>query len=99
MGSKYTSIGCQPRDFERGRFQFVFYLRDQKLVNKLTSSPVASHRAKNSLPALQTFTIDVISPTSTKLEHEDIEMLKQTKMSSTFIRDWIVKHRFSDGQS
>jgi len=60
------------------------------------AASIASHRTKHSLPALQTFTIDVISPTSSKLEHEDIEMLKQTKMSSTFIRDWIVKHRFSD---
>jgi pantetheine-phosphate adenylyltransferase len=54
---------------------------------------VASHRKEKGLPALQTFTVDVISSTSSNLEHDDVEMLKQTKMSSTFIREWIVKNR------
>lgn len=53
---------------------------------------VASHREEKGLPVLQTYTIDVISSNSSKLEHDD-EMLKQTKMSSTFIREWIVKSR------
>jgi pantetheine-phosphate adenylyltransferase len=35
--------------------------------------------------------IDVIGPSSERLDHEDIEMLRQTKMSSTFIRQWIVE--------
>lgn len=51
---------------------------------------VASHRASHSLPALRTFIIDVISSDSSSLDSEDAEMLKQTKMSSTFIREWIV---------
>jgi pantetheine-phosphate adenylyltransferase len=54
---------------------------------------VASRRAEKYLPALQTFVIDVISPTSSNLEHDDAEMLKQTKMSSTFIREWIVNNQ------
>ena len=58
-----------------------------------TSLAVATHRAEKNLPPLQTFVIDVISPTSTNLAHEDAELLKQTKMSSTFIREWIVKNK------
>ena len=53
--------------------------------------PVHSYRKEKGLPPLQTFVIDVISPTSSNLDHEDAEMLKQTKMSSTFIREWIVQ--------
>jgi len=66
------------------------------VVSKETLSgaaSIASLRTEKGLPALQTFTIDVISPTSSNLEHDDVEMLKQTKMSSTFIREWIVKNR------
>ncbi|KAG2094193.1 uncharacterized protein F5147DRAFT_820543 [Suillus discolor] len=36
-----------------------------------------------SLPPLCTFVINVISSESEKLDHEDMEMLKQTKLSST----------------
>lgn len=54
---------------------------------------VATHRASQSLPPLQTFIIDVISPNSSNLAHEDAELLKQTKMSSTFIREWIVANK------
>ncbi|KAJ7125493.1 Nucleotidylyl transferase [Mycena crocata] len=64
------------------------------VVSKETASgaaAIASHRAEKDLPALQTFTIDVISATSTSLSDEDAELLKQTKMSSTYIREWIVK--------
>lgn len=52
-------------------------------------SPVDKERARKGLPALQTLVIDVISSDSSKLDHEDAEILKQTKMSSTFIREWI----------
>ncbi|KAH7889630.1 hypothetical protein F5I97DRAFT_1845899 [Phlebopus sp. FC_14] len=68
------------------------------VVSKETLSGAAAidkERARKSLPALQTFVIDVISADSEKLDHEDAEMLKQTKMSSTFIRDWIVRHELS----
>lgn len=54
-----------------------------------TSVPVHKERARKGLPALETFVIDVISSDSSKLDHEDAEILKQTKMSSTFIRQWI----------
>ncbi|THH13863.1 hypothetical protein EW146_g6401 [Bondarzewia mesenterica] len=51
---------------------------------------IDKHRAGHSLPPLKTFVIDVISHESARLDAEDMEMLKQTKMSSTFIREWIV---------
>ncbi|KAF7338180.1 CTP-transf-like domain-containing protein [Mycena venus] len=51
---------------------------------------IATHRAAHNLPALQTFTIDVISASSTNLSDADANLLKQTKMSSTYIREWIV---------
>jgi hypothetical protein len=54
---------------------------------------VHAHRQEKSLPALQTFTIDVISSDHPNLDHEDQEMLKATKISSTFIREWIVKNQ------
>lgn len=54
---------------------------------------VDKKRAAESLPPLRTFVIDVISSESEKLNHEDMEMLKQTKLSSTFIREWIVKNQ------
>ncbi|KAJ7109520.1 hypothetical protein C8R44DRAFT_884547 [Mycena epipterygia] len=63
------------------------------VVSRETASgaaSIASHRAAHGLPALQTFTIDVISSTSTSLSDADAELLKQTKMSSTYIREWIV---------
>lgn len=65
------------------------------VVSKETLSGAAAigkERARKSLPALQTFVIDVISPDSEKLDHEDAELLRQTKMSSTFIREWIAKN-------
>ncbi|KAK7020496.1 CTP-transf-like domain-containing protein [Favolaschia claudopus] len=51
---------------------------------------IATHRAAHDLPALQTFTIDVISASSTNLSDADADVLKKTKMSSTYIREWIV---------
>jgi pantetheine-phosphate adenylyltransferase len=35
--------------------------------------------------------IDVISTDGEKLDHADTEMLRRMKMSSTFIREWIVE--------
>ncbi|KAF7440633.1 hypothetical protein PC9H_000979 [Pleurotus ostreatus] len=61
------------------------------------AAAIAKHREAHSLPALQTFVIDVISSSDAKLEHDDIEMLKQTKMSSTFIREWIAAKKRSEG--
>ncbi|KAJ7097793.1 hypothetical protein B0H15DRAFT_822724 [Mycena belliarum] len=65
------------------------------VVSKETASgaaAIAAHRASHGLPPLETFTIDVISATSTNLSDADADLLKQTKMSSTYIREWIVKN-------
>lgn len=68
----------------------------QALVVSMETLPGAASidnkRSAESLPPLRTFVIDVISSESEKLDHEDMEMLKQTKLSSTFIREWIVKN-------
>lgn len=68
----------------------------QALVVSMETLPGATaidnKRSAESLPPLRTFVIDVISSESEKLDHEDMEMLKQTKLSSTFIREWIVKN-------
>ncbi|KAJ8472668.1 hypothetical protein ONZ45_g16571 [Pleurotus djamor] len=61
------------------------------------AASIAKHRAERGFPALETFVIDVISPSDSNLDHEDIEMLKQTKMSSTFIREWIAKQQNNEG--
>lgn len=53
---------------------------------------VDKERAHKGFPTLHTFVIDVISSDSSKLDHEDAEILKQTKMSSTFIRQWIASN-------
>ena len=47
-------------------------------------------REEKGLPPLKTFVIDVISHSSHRLEVEDVEALKQAKLSSTYIRQWIV---------
>ncbi|KIY43437.1 Nucleotidylyl transferase [Fistulina hepatica ATCC 64428] len=63
------------------------------VVSKETLSgadAIAKYRQEKNLPPLRTFVIDVISPTSLILDHDDAELMKQTKMSSTFIRQWIV---------
>jgi pantetheine-phosphate adenylyltransferase len=54
---------------------------------------VACRRESLALPPLEIFVIDVISPASSKLDPKDIELLKKAKMSSSFIRKWIVGHR------
>ncbi|KDQ60922.1 hypothetical protein JAAARDRAFT_173289 [Jaapia argillacea MUCL 33604] len=50
-------------------------------------------RLEKDLPPLRTFVIDVISATEESLDHEDADLLKQAKMSSTFIRERLVKKR------
>ncbi|KAF9053040.1 hypothetical protein BJ165DRAFT_1444980 [Panaeolus papilionaceus] len=63
------------------------------VVSKETLSggeAIAKHRKAQNLPALQPFLIDVISATHASLDGEDAEWLKKHKLSSTFIRDWIV---------
>lgn len=48
-------------------------------------------RRDKGLPPLRTFVIDVISHSDAKLDADDAEALRKTKMSSTFIREWIVQ--------
>jgi pantetheine-phosphate adenylyltransferase len=54
---------------------------------------VDKRRGEKGLPRLRTFAIDVISHSSYRLEAEDVETLKQAKMSSTYIRQWIVSRQ------
>ncbi|KAI5826059.1 regulator of mushroom formation [Schizophyllum commune Tattone D] len=60
---------------------------------------IATHRAEKGLPALRTFVIDVISPTSHKLDAEDEHALRETKMGSTFIRQWILEQQQRRGRA
>jgi pantetheine-phosphate adenylyltransferase len=53
-------------------------------------------REENGLPPFKTFVIDVISHSSRRLDVDDIEALKQAKMSSTYIRQWIVSRQKGD---
>ncbi|KAG6916597.1 hypothetical protein DXG01_006154 [Tephrocybe rancida] len=50
---------------------------------------IAAHRSEKGFSPLQTFVIDVISPHSSCVDPEDMDLLRSTKMSSTFIRQWI----------
>ncbi|CAA7271447.1 unnamed protein product [Cyclocybe aegerita] len=50
---------------------------------------IAKHRASHSLPPLRTFLIDVISATNASLDHADAVWLRENKLSSTFIRQWV----------
>jgi len=66
------------------------------VVSKETASggkAVDKCREEKGLPPLKTFVIDVISHSSRRLDVEDVETLKQAKMSSTYIRQWIVSRQ------
>jgi len=66
------------------------------VVSKETLSgadAIAKIRIEKGLPPLERFVIDVISATSVDLGAEDMELLRKTKMSSTFIREWVVKNK------
>lgn len=54
---------------------------------------VDKYREEKDFPPLKTFVIDVISHSSRRLDVEDVEGLKQAKMSSTYIRQWIVSRQ------
>jgi len=63
------------------------------VISKETlSGGAAIHRKRKELgfPTLETFVIEVISAKDVALDSNDPELLKKTKMSSTFIREWIV---------
>jgi len=69
-------------------------------VSKETASggkAVDKCREEKGLPRLRTFVIDVISHTSHRLEAEDVEALKRAKVSSTYIRQWIVSRQKREG--
>jgi len=51
--------------------------------------PVVRRRAEKHLPPLHIFFTDVISATSASLDHDDMLWLKENKLSSTYIRQWI----------
>ncbi|KAH9952105.1 Nucleotidylyl transferase [Amylocystis lapponica] len=57
------------------------------------ASSIHKHREEKGLPPLRTFVIDVISSTEASVDSEDADVLKRAKMSSTFIREWIVQTR------
>ncbi len=61
------------------------------------SCQVDKCREEKGLPRLKTLVIDVISHRSHRLEAEDVEALKQAKMSSTYIRQWIVSRQKREG--
>ncbi|KAJ3512615.1 hypothetical protein NMY22_g15283 [Coprinellus aureogranulatus] len=54
---------------------------------------IADHRKAHNLPPLDLYVIDVISATSHNLDHDDVNWLKDAKLSSTFIRAWIAEQQ------
>jgi len=56
----------------------------------IPSNIVAKLRAEKELSPLHAFLIDVISSTSVSIDHADMDWLREHKLSSTFIRQWIV---------
>ncbi|KAG6853904.1 hypothetical protein C0991_012573 [Blastosporella zonata] len=60
---------------------------------------IAAHRSKKGFSPLQTFVIDVISPHSPCVDPEDVELMRRTKMSSTFIRQWIADKAVEEAES
>ncbi|KAK7054695.1 hypothetical protein VNI00_003158 [Paramarasmius palmivorus] len=69
------------------------FQQDITIVSLTLFITVASHRASKSLPPLKTFVIDVISHDSADLDDSDHDWLKNAKMSSTFIREWIARQK------
>ncbi|KAL0058566.1 hypothetical protein AAF712_014758 [Marasmius tenuissimus] len=57
---------------------------------------IAKLRASKSLSQLDTLVVDVISYTSSNLDDSDQEWLRNTKMSSTAIREWIYRNGNGD---
>ena len=53
------------------------------------SHAVDKKRKELGFPALETFVIAVISAKDVALDSDDPELLKKTKISSTFIREWV----------
>lgn len=72
----------------------------QSVISSLTSNDsVAKVREEKSLPPLKEFVIDVIAPDGANLadsHSEDATALKELKISSTAIRQYIVERRHGD---
>ncbi|KAF8609862.1 Nucleotidylyl transferase [Ceratobasidium sp. AG-I] len=60
------------------------------------ASSVAQLRSEKSLPPLDLFTIDVISSSSVMLPDHDTSMLREAKLSSTHIREWLSRQNETD---
>ncbi|KAI0636704.1 Nucleotidylyl transferase [Trametes polyzona] len=58
------------------------------------AASIAKRRAEQGLSELRTFVIDVISATEASVDAEDAAVLRTAKMSSTYIREWIVKNGY-----
>ena len=67
------------------------------LLSSLLFTIVAEHRQKHNLPTLDCFVIDVISMTEANLEFENLDLLRGAKLSSTYIREWIVQKKAREG--
>ncbi|KAG8862021.1 hypothetical protein FRB96_002464 [Tulasnella sp. 330] len=57
---------------------------------------ISDRRMEKSLSPLEVFVIEVISPSASVMTLDDAKQLKEAKMSSTFIRQWIVDQRSKD---
>ena len=88
MGSQYSRLGSEQGDLEWRGCKCVLQFEDT--VRYLHSIKVAELRKEKGFPPLEVYVIDVISSTSANLSHHDAGWLKKTKLSSTWIREWIV---------
>ena len=63
----------------------------------MSSRTVDRKRKELGFPPLEAFVIEVISANDVALDSDDPELLKKTKMSSTFIREWINNRQRLEG--
>jgi len=61
------------------------------------ATAIEKKRSELGFPALETFVIEVISARDIALDSDDPELLKKAKISSTFIREWIVSRQRGEG--
>jgi len=59
---------------------------------------IRKRRVEQSLPPLETFVIDVISSQALVMNSDDPKCLREGKMSSTSIRQWIVGRRNKEAE-
>ena len=79
-------------------FELFGVAREDERVDRLpTERAVDKRRRELGLSSLRTFVIDVISATEASVDAEDAAALRTAKMSSTYIREWIVKQRQEQG--